>query len=103
MKNRRTFLSTAAAGGMAVIGLIRTEPVHAQAMVAETDPQAASLGYKADTAQVDQKKFPKHTAEQKCSNCQLYQSKSPTAGSCAIFPGKLVAGPGWCNAYQKKA
>jgi len=64
---------------------------------------AASLGYKADTAQVDQKKFPKHTAEQKCSNCQLYQSKSPTAGSCAIFPGKLVAGPGWCNAYQKKA
>jgi len=103
MKNRRTFLSTAAAGGLAVIGLIPAGPVSAQALVSETDPQAASLGYKADTAQVDQKKFPKHTAEQKCVNCQLYQSKSAAAGSCAIFPGKLVAAAAWCNAYQKKA
>ncbi|MBM3409442.1 MAG: iron permease, partial [Betaproteobacteria bacterium] len=43
------------------------------------------------------------TAEQKCVNCQLYQSKSADSGSCAVFPGKLVAAAAWCNAYQKKA
>lgn len=103
MKNRRTFLSTAAAGGLAVIGLVSAERAQAQAMVGETEPQAMALGYKADTAKVDQKKYPKHTAEQKCANCQLFQSKSPTAGACSIFPGKMVAAAGWCSAYQKKA
>ena len=34
----------------------------AQAMVSETDPQAAAVGYKADTTKVDNKKFPKHAA-----------------------------------------
>ncbi len=101
MNNRRIFLSTTLCS-LAVIG-VSHGTAHAQAMVAETDPQAGSLGYKADTAQVDQKKYPKHTAEQKCSNCQLYQSKSATAGACAVFPGKLVAAGAWCSAYQKKA
>ena len=77
--------------------------VSAQTAVAETDTQAVALGYKANTAQVDQKKYPKHTAEQKCVNCQLYQSKSANDGSCAVFPGKLVAASAWCSAYQKKA
>ncbi|NBW00197.1 MAG: hypothetical protein EBR85_00515 [Betaproteobacteria bacterium] len=47
--------------------------------------------------------YPKHVAEQKCSNCTLYQSKSADSGGCAIFPGKQVAANGWCSAYQKKA
>ena len=39
-----------------------------------------------------------------CANCALYQGK-PTdkAAACALFPGKLVAGPGWCSAWAKKA
>ena len=102
MNKRRAFLNTTL-GGLAVIGTAPIGQAQAQAMVAETDPQAASLGYKADTAQVDQKKYPKHTAEQKCSNCQLYQSKSATAGACVIFAGKMVPPAAWCSAYQKKA
>lgn len=102
MNNRRAFLATTVCG-IAGISVVTVGHVNAQTMVAETDPQAAALGYKANTAQVDQKKFPKHTAEQKCSNCQLYQSKAADNGACTIFPGKMVAAAGWCSAYQKKA
>lgn len=102
MKSRREFLTTTVYG-LGAIGVLAAGRVQAQAMVAETDPQAISLGYKADTIKVDGKKFPKHTAEQKCSNCQLFQGKAPAAGGCAIFPGKQVAANGWCSAYQKKA
>ncbi|MEI6662409.1 MAG: high-potential iron-sulfur protein, partial [Comamonadaceae bacterium] len=45
----------------------------AQSMVAETDPQAATLGYKADASKVDKTKQPKFAAGQACSSCALYQ------------------------------
>ncbi|MFM7571409.1 MAG: high-potential iron-sulfur protein [Betaproteobacteria bacterium] len=102
MNHRRAFLATTVCG-VAGISVVTADYANAQALVAETDAQAVALGYKANTAQVDQKKYPKYTAEQKCVNCQLYQSKSADSGSCAVFPGKLVAAAAWCNAYQKKA
>ena len=72
-------------------------------LVNEKDAQAVSLGYSADTTKVDGKKFPKHAAVQKCSNCMLYTGKAGDAsGPCGIFPGKAVASNGWCNAYVKK-
>ena len=72
--------------------------------VDEADPQAVALGYKSDTTKVDAKKFPKHTAEQKCNGCQLYQGKAADATApCAIFGGKSVAANGWCSAWVKKA
>ena len=74
------------------------------AMLAETDAQAVALGYKADSTKVDAKKYPKHAAEQKCSNCALYTGKADAAsGPCGIFPGKAVSSKGWCSAYVKKA
>jgi len=76
----------------------------AQAKVDEKDPQAAALGYAADTTKVDAKKYPKHAAAQKCSNCQLYAGKpADAAGACPLFAGKQVAANGWCSAYAKKA
>jgi len=71
-------------------------------MVAESDAQAAALGYKADASTVDKAKFPKYAAGQNCGNCALYVSKSADAGSCGIFAGKMVATGAWCNAYAKK-
>ncbi len=76
----------------------------AQPMVAETDPQAAGVGYKADASKVDKAKFPKYAASQNCANCALYQGKAGSAsGGCGLFPGKQVAGKGWCSAWAKKA
>jgi len=76
----------------------------AQAMVAETDPQASAIGYKSDATKVDKAKFPKYAAGQSCSGCALYQGKAgASSGGCGMFPGKQVAAAGWCSAWVKKA
>jgi len=70
----------------------------------ENDAQAIALGYKANNAMVDAKKYPAHATGQACKNCQLYPGKSTdAAGSCPLYAGKMVAGSGWCSAYAKKA
>jgi hypothetical protein len=101
MTTRRVFIlqsvvgTTALASGMAMAAL---------PMVAETDANAKGLGYVADTAKADGKKFPKHTNEQKCGNCALYQGKAgDAAGACPLYVGKQVTATGWCSAYAKKA
>ena len=98
---RRGFLRL---GGIAVVAAAVPGLASAQARVDEADAQAASLGFRNDTTKVDKAKFPKHTADQKCSNCQLFQGKPADATApCAIFPGKVVPGNGWCSAWNKKA
>ena len=99
--NRRVFVLQVAAGSAA---LLASGALMAQAKVDEKDPQAAALGYAADTTKVDAKKFPKHASAQKCSNCQLYTGKAADAtGPCPLFAGKVVTANGWCSAYVKKA
>ncbi|MBV8658312.1 MAG: high-potential iron-sulfur protein [Burkholderiales bacterium] len=102
MTSRRTFIKLMPLAGVAAA--IAPSVFAAPAAVTETDPQAVSLGYKADTSKVDAAKFPKHTKDQKCGGCQLYQGKAGDAsGPCPIFAGKVVSANGWCSAYVKKA
>jgi len=100
-ENRRVFMLRVAIAGSA----LATSSGFAQATkLDEKDPQAVALGYVTDTTKADAKKFPKHAADQKCSNCQQYQGKAGDAsGGCTIFAGKLVAANGWCSAWVKKA
>jgi hypothetical protein len=102
MKNsRRNFMILSAAGAY---GLAMNSNVQAQAMIAETDPQAQVLGYKSDATKVDKVKFVKYATGQNCGNCALYQGKPNSAnGGCGIFAGKQVSSKGWCSAYAKKA
>jgi hypothetical protein len=73
------------------------------APVSESDPPAASLGYKANASTLDKAKFPQYVAGESCSNCALYQgSAGASSGPCPIFSGKLVASTGWCGSYTKK-
>ena len=98
---RRVFMIQNVVASAAVLMAVDAS---AQAMVSESDPQAAALGYVADTAKVNKSKFPKHAANQACSSCVLYQGAAgAAAGGCGIFPGKQVAAKGWCSAYNKKA
>ena len=98
---RREFIIFSAAGACT---LALNSNVQAQAMVAETDPQAAALGYKSDATKVDKAKYAKYAAGQQCANCALFQGKpDAAAGGCSLFAGKQVAGKGWCSAYAKKA
>jgi hypothetical protein len=99
--HRRIFLVQAAAFAAAIATRASAQGAP---KIDEADPQAAALGYKTDTTKVDEKKYPKHTADQKCIGCQLYQGKATDASAaCLIFGGKSVAGNGWCSAWVKKA
>ena len=103
MIDRRQFVIYVSATGAALFAgqaLAQAAP----ALLAESDPQAVALGYKADTTKVDKAKFPKHEVAQNCANCALYQGKAgDAAGGCPLFAGKQVAAKGWCSAYAKKA
>ena len=102
---RRSFLKAGslAAVSAAIAGSVGNAAAQG-ARVDEKDAQAQSLGYKHDATKVDKAKFAKYQAAQTCANCALYQGKPTDAwGGCPIFPGKQVAGKGWCSAYVKKA
>lgn len=105
MTNRREFIINCSFGASATaLALTATQATAQAAMVAETDANAVSLGYKALAIKVDKAKFPKYAAGQVCSNCALYQGKATDkAGGCPLFAGKQVAGAGWCSAWAKKA
>ena len=103
ISSRRVFMLQIATAGAATLVATHAS-AQAATMVVETDPQAAALGYKADSTKVDAKKFPKHVAAQNCASCALYQGKAgDKAGGCPLFAGKQVAATGWCSAYAKKA
>jgi len=102
--SRRAFVMTVVAGGSA----LATSRVVAQAaaapVLAETDPQAVALGYKADNTKVDKAKYPQHAAGQMCGGCNFFQGKPTDAmAPCQLFAGKQVSSKGWCTAYAKKA
>ena len=101
MTNRRVFILQSVIGTSALAsGVVMA----AAPLVAETDANAKSLGYVAQSAKADQAKFPKHTKDQTCGNCALYQGKAGAAsGGCPLYPGKEVVATGWCSAYAKKA
>ncbi len=98
--NRRMFVLQAVAGCAAAAATLQAR---AQAMVLETDAQAAALGYKADATKVDKAKQPKYAAGQACSSCALFQGAGgAAAGACPLFAGKQVSARGWCTAWVKK-
>ncbi|MDY7577826.1 high-potential iron-sulfur protein [Herbaspirillum sp. RTI4] len=102
MLTRRSFLNALPASVLA-LGIARNATAQA-AKLAETDPTAVALGYKADATKVDIKKAPAYVSGRVCSGCQLYQGKAGEAtGPCGAFGGKLVSAKGWCVAWVKKA
>ena len=76
----------------------------APALLSEKGPIALALGYRADAATVDLSKYPTKAgdaaAPQLSSNCSLYAATGEGVGKCAAIPGRLVAGAGWCSAWN---
>ncbi len=101
LPSRRVFLMTLAVAGA---GAALSTSAQTKAVLDEKDSQAVALGYVADAKRVDAKKYPKYAAGQVCTNCALFQGKATDKlGGCPLFGAKQVAGPGWCNAWAKKA
>ncbi|BFG80033.1 high-potential iron-sulfur protein [Paraburkholderia terrae] len=99
--SRRRFMILAAS--VASTTVFSTESRADAPVLAENDPTAQALGYKADASKVDKARFPRFQNRQTCANCQLYQGKpGSTMGPCPTYGGKLVNAKGWCNAYVKK-
>jgi hypothetical protein len=101
MTSRRRFIELVPVAGTA---LLWGPAADAQASrLEESDPRAAAVGYVADAARVDAKKFPKYVAGSVCTGCEFYLAKpSEPWGPCTIFPRKLVAGRGWCDAFATR-
>ena len=107
--NRRNFLKIGlkAGGGALALSAIPIQLVAAEE-VAESEPLAQAMGYKADAAAVDTAKFPKRAGDagskQFCNNCALYAGEADDeTAPCSIFQNRLVRGAGWCNAWVAKA
>ncbi len=104
--NRRSFMQIAT---VSVVGLALVAPAFKAAAAdlpnLELDnPTAKALGYVEDSTKVDAAKYPNHKPDQNCAGCSLYQGDAKNARNpCALFPGKSVAGKGWCASFAKKA
>ena len=106
MQSRRTFLRYwSSLPAIPLLNVLGTGTAWAagEVKITEDDPVAAALGYKHDATAVDTSKFPKRAApggeEEFCDNCLQYKATEEGWGTCAIFPGKLVAAKGWCNVW----
>ena len=80
--SRRSFLITSI-GAVSALALSR-EALADAPMLAESDPTATALGYKADATKVDKTKYPKYAAD--CAACMLYQQEGRPR-PCGAFPG----------------
>ena len=101
---RRKFIQLSAA---AVAGAVAYPGTRAYAQdlpkLSEDDPMANAMRYTHDASTVDPATRANPAADQTCDNCALIQGNDGDEWRpCQIFPGKLVAGAGWCSVWAPK-
>lgn len=99
---RRVFVKTA--GVFAALGAASLDTQQARADEAERldegSDMASALNYKHDAQTVD---AAMRASDRYCYNCALFAgSRDDAWAGCSIFPGKAVAGRGWCSAWSPK-
>ena len=67
--------------------------------LSEADSYPKSMGFKLESKNVDKTRYPRHTTEQYCSRCQLYEG-SATEGECSFYGGRIVPAAGWCKNFK---
>lgn len=104
---RRTFfLQVIATGSVAASAaaplLAAEEKKRSTVKLTEADSYAKSMGFRVDTNNVDQVKYPRHDpATQQCSKCQLFSGKpDEEVGPCSFYGGRLVPPTGWCRNFK---
>lgn len=99
---RRRFIKISITGLAAapLANLLLSGTAQAVDTVSESDPMAASVGYKMDATKVSNRK----DSAAVCATCSLYSGQPGASdGPCSLFGGKLVDAKGWCTAWTKKA
>jgi hypothetical protein len=67
--------------------------------LSEADSYPKSMGFKLESKNVDKTRYPRHTTEQYCSRCQLYEGNA-TEGECSFYGGRIVPATGWCKNFK---
>jgi hypothetical protein len=99
MHSRRSFMTGVLAATVGVATL-RTKAHAADGPVTEQDPAAHSQGFRADTTQVDETRYPAHSADQSCGACEMYCGRGDEPlGTCAFYDGRPVPSTGWCRNF----
>ncbi len=99
---RRRFVMTAGAATASAAAGLNSLQAWADELprVSEDSDMAKALNYKHDAQTVD---AATRAADRYCFNCALFAGTEEDAwAACSIFPGKSVAGRGWCSAWSPK-
>jgi hypothetical protein len=67
--------------------------------LSEADSYPKSMGFKLETKNVDNTRYPRHTTEQYCGRCQLFEGNA-TEGECSFYGGRIVPAGGWCKNFK---
>jgi hypothetical protein len=96
--SRRRFVKSAGAATVAIGLGTTTSSAEELPRVTEDDTMAKALNYAHDAGTVD---AAKRFSDRYCNNCALYAgTANDDWAQCSIFPGKVVAGRGWCSAWS---
>ena len=98
---RRGFLKSV--GGATALSAIGITVIEADELpkLDEGDATAAALKYVHDASAVADADRPQK--DRYCFNCALYAGgEEDEWAACSIFPGKSVAGRGWCSVWAGK-
>jgi hypothetical protein len=99
--NRRVFMLHTLAGASVIAAAHQAHAAAETEAVKETDPYPKSMGFRLNTADVDQVKYPRHTVEQHCSQCQLFKGAAgEQTGNCSFFK-RVVPVNGWCRNFKQ--
>jgi len=98
MPGRRLFIHQVAATACLVVA---RNAFAESPMLSPSEPAAQALGYTADATQTDRKKFPNYAPGDRCSACAIFVTRiGENSGTCPLFPDRMVAADGWCNAFS---
>jgi hypothetical protein len=100
VQQRRVFFMKVLAGSAAAIAVARQ--AHAFDKLDPNDPYAKSMGFRLNTEEVDQAKYPRHTTEQHCQLCQLWNGGDADFGNCSFFDHAITPKNGWCKNFKAK-
>ena len=99
--NRRVFMLHTLVGASVIAAARQANASVSTEAVKESDSYPKSMGFRLNTTDEDKVKYPRHTLEQHCSQCQLFKGNAgePT-GQCSFFK-RVVPVDGWCRNFKQ--
>jgi hypothetical protein len=88
--------------GVGMLLCVQLKSANAAEKLVPTDPYPKSMGFRLNTEEVDQVKYPRHTTEQHCAACQLWNGGSAEFGNCSFFNDAITPKNGWCKNFKIK-